>query len=160
MAEDLDLTTLTAEIVANYTSGNKITAGELPALITSVHAALSSAGQPPAPAEPETAKATSSQIKKSMSEHALVSFLDGKSYKSLKRHLSTNGMSPDEYRTKYGLPRDYPMVAPSYSAQRSELAKKLGLGNKRTTKPAPEPAPAKKGGRKPKAIKPADETFT
>ncbi len=180
MAEDTDTITLTAEIVAAYAAGNKIKAEELPALISSVHGALATAGQPETPAEPETAKPTTSQIKKSISQDALISFVDGKSYKSLKRHLSTQGMSPDEYRSKYGLPRDYPMVAPSYSAQRSELAKKLGLGNKRAAAaPTPEPepataaAPAKRGRRKqveqaqqsqrdpsPRAVRPEDEEFT
>lgn len=145
MAEDIDTITLTAEIVAAYAAGNKIKAEELPALISSVHGALSSAGQPEIAVEPETSKPTTSQIKKSISHDALISFVDGKSYKSLKRHLSTQGMSPDEYRSKYGLPRDYPMVAPSYSLQRSELAKKLGLGNKRVAAaPAPEPQPEPK----------------
>ena len=157
MAEDTDTITLTAEIVAAYAAGNKIKADELPALISSVHGALSTAGQPEAPAEPETPKPTASQVKKSISQDALISFVDGRPYKSLKRHLATHGMSPDDYRAKFGLPRDYPMVAPSYSAQRSELAKKLGLGNKRAAavpeieaepEPEPSPAPAKRGRRK------------
>ena len=76
-----------------------------------------------------------------MSEEFLTSFVDGRKYKSLKRHLSTNGMTPDEYRAKFGLPKDYPMVAPAYSAQRSSLAKSLGLGRKGAGA-APEPTPA------------------
>ena len=110
----------------------------------------------------------------------MTSFIDGRSYKSLKRHLSTNGLTPDEYRERFGLPKDYPMVAPAYSAQRSELAKSIGLGRKAAaTTPAPEaePAPAAAApaaetetadtpdkkptrGRRPKAEKPEDETFT
>ena len=77
----------------------------------------------------------------------MISFEDGKPYKSLRRHLSTRGLTPDEYRAKYGLGKDYPMVGPSYSAQRSELAKKLGLGNKRAPEPPPEPEPTPKRGR-------------
>ncbi len=170
MAEDdIDTITLTAEIVAAYAAGNKVKADELPALIQSVHGALAGAGK--VAVEPETAKATASQIKKSLTADALISFVDGKPYKSLKRHLSTQGMTPDDYRSRYGLPRDYPMVAPSYSAQRSELAKKLGLGNKRASSPPPAAA-AKRGRRKQAeqtqqaqrdpssaAIRPEDEEF-
>ena len=176
MAEDNDITSLTAEIVGSYVAANKVAANELAGLISSVHSALSGAGKVETVVEPDT-KATPSQIRKSLTPDALISFVDGKAYKSLKRHLSTQGMSPDEYRTKFGLPKDYPMVAPSYSAQRSELAKKLGLGNKRAPEaaaPQPAPTPAKRG-RKPKAqpeqtqqaqkgeggaVRPEDESFS
>jgi predicted transcriptional regulator len=135
---------LTAEIVAAYLEKNPVAASELPALIQTTYAALAGASEPPAAvAEPEI-KATTGQIRKSLSPDALISFEDGKSYKSLKRHLSTKGLTPDDYRAKWGLPKDYPMVAPSYSAQRSSLAKSLGLGRKAA---AVEPAlpPAKRG---------------
>ena len=147
MAEEAtDTISLTADVVAAYVSGNKLTAAEVPDLIKSVHAALSGAGAPePPPVEDN--KATAAQIRKSLTDDALISFEDGKPYKSLRRHLSTRGLTPDEYKAKYGLPRDYPMVAPSYSAQRSELAKKLGLGNKRAAEPTPEPKPSAKRGR-------------
>ena len=115
-----------------------------------VHKALGSVGQPAVAAEPEAPKPDKAAIRKSMSSDFLTSFIDGRKYKSLKRHLSTKGLSPDEYRIRYGLPKDYPMVAPSYSAQRSELARSLGLGRKAAAPtPAPEPeAPAKRGRRK------------
>ena len=82
------------------------------------------------------AKATPAQIRKSVTPDALISFEDGKSYKTLKRHLTLRGMSPAEYRERWGLTRDYPMTAPSYSARRSELARSLGLGRKSEGKPA------------------------
>ena len=144
MAEDTkELVELTAGVVAAYVASNTVASSELPSLIKSVHDALGDAGKPEAEPEVST-KATAAQIRKSITPDALVSFEDGKPYKSLRRHLSTRGLSPDEYKAKYGLPKDYPMVAPSYSAQRSELAKKLGLGNRRAAEPPPPPA-AKRG---------------
>ena len=130
----------TADVVANFVSNNAITIGDLPALITSVYQSFATLGKPVEEFKPAPPKATSAQIKKSMTSDALISFEDGKSYKSLKRHLSTKGMTPAEYKAKWGLPRDYPMVAPSYSAQRSELAKTLGLGRKPALEPVAEPA--------------------
>ncbi len=167
MADDAtsELSALTADIVSAYVSNNEVKASELAGLIASVHSALGSAGvAAEAPAEDHTVDKAA--IRKSMADDYLTSFLDGKKYKSLKRHLSTNGLTPDEYRTKFGLPKDYPMVAPAYSAQRSSLAKSLGLGRKAAepaaSKPAPAPVKAKgKPGPKPKtkAINPAEETF-
>ena len=152
MTDDIssDLPTLTADIVSAYVSNNKVGTTELAALIADVHKALGSVGQPAVAAEPEAPKPDKAAIRKSMSSDFLTSFIDGRKYKSLKRHLSTKGLSPDEYRTRYGLPKDYPMVAPSYSAQRSELARSLGLGRKAAVPaPAPEPeVPAKRGRRK------------
>jgi predicted transcriptional regulator len=143
----LNIATLTAEIVASYVSSNKTDASQVAELIQSVHTALSNAGKPVVEPEADT-RVTPAQIRKSITPEALVSFVDGRSYKSLKRHLSSNGMSPDEYRTKFGLPRDYPMVTPAYSAQRSELAKKLGLGRKGSDQAAAPSAPAKRAGRR------------
>ena len=151
MADDasFDLSTLTADIVSAYVSNNKVQTSELASVISQVHQALGSVGQVAAPAAPETPKPSAAEIRKSRTPEFLTSFVDGRKYKSLKRHLTTNGMTPDEYRTRFGLPKDYPMVAESYSAQRSALAKTLGLGRKATA-PEPEPAPApvaKKAGR-------------
>ena len=142
MADDasFDLSTLTADIVSAYVSNNKVETAELAGVIASVHQALGSAGQPTAAVEPETPKPSTAEIRKSRTPEFLTSFVDGRKYKSLKRHLTTNGMTPDEYRAKFGLPKDYPMVAESYSAQRSALAKTLGLG-RRATASAPEPEP-------------------
>ena len=171
MADDVaaDLQSLTADIVAAYVSHNKVDGGGLAKLIAETYQALSGAGAPP-PAEVEAPKPDKAAVKKSVHPDYLTSFLDGRRYKSLKRHLTTQGLTPDEYRTRFGLPKDYPMVAPSYSAQRSALAKTLGLGRKASAaaepapaaKPDPTPAaPAKASlGRKAKAIKPQDETFT
>ena len=122
---------LAAEIVSAYTSKNSLPAGELPALIRNTYAALVGlSGEASAPpAETVTVeKPTPAQIRKSITPDALISFLDGKPYKTLKRHLSTHDLTPPTYRERYGLPNDYPMVAPNYAKMRSELAKTIGLG--------------------------------
>ncbi len=132
---------LTADIVAAYVGNNNVAVADLPALIATTYKALSAAGQP---AEPVASTLTPAvPIKKSVTPDFLISLEDGKSYKSLKRHLNTRGMTPDEYRTKWGLPKDYPMVAAAYSAQRSSLAKSLGLGRKAAPTPVAAKAPAK-----------------
>ena len=119
---------LTASIVSAYLSNNPTPAAEIPALIGQIHAALVrvSSGRTEAPLEP--AKPAVS-IKKSISPDYLVCLDDGKRFKSLKRHLRTQyNMTPEQYRDKWGLPPDYPMVAPNYAVARSQLAKKMGLG--------------------------------
>ena len=149
-----DLSSLTADIVSAYVSNNKVEPNKLAEVIADVHRALGSVGQAPAPAEPEAPKPSSSEVRKSRTPDYLISFVDGRRYKSLKRHLSTHGMTPDEYRARFGLPKDYPMVAESYSAQRSALAKTLGLGRKAAAAPEPAPEPVKAKGRgRPKAAK-------
>lgn len=125
-----DFLELTGDIVSAYVSNNSIPTPELPGLIQSVHAALTqlaTGGDKAAPQETHE-KATSAQIRKSVAPGGLVSFLDGKTYKTLKRHLAGHGLDPHGYRQRYGLPADYPMVAPDYAAQRSALAKSIGLG--------------------------------
>ncbi|TXN21026.1 MucR family transcriptional regulator [Methylobacterium sp. WL9] len=127
----LDVIHLTADIVAAFISNNSLPASELPTMLISVHAAISvlaNGSSATASAEPEPEKATPSQIKKSITPDALISFVDNKPYKTLKRHLSTRGLDFAAYRARYGLPSDYPTVAPNYSAARSALAKSLGLG--------------------------------
>ena len=122
---------LTANIVSAYLSNNPTPASEIPALISQVHAALQrvSTGRTEAPQEP--AKPAVS-IKKSVAPDYLVCLEDGKRFKSLKRHLRTQyNMTPEQYRDKWGLPADYPMVAPNYAVARSQLAKKMGLGQQR-----------------------------
>lgn len=122
---------LTASIVSAYVSNNTTTAAEIPVLISQIHAALVrvSGGSPQA--APEPAKPAVS-VKKSMTAEYLVCLEDGKRFKSLKRHLRTQySMSPEQYREKWGLPADYPMVAPNYAVARSQLAKKMGLGQQR-----------------------------
>jgi predicted transcriptional regulator len=134
-AQQPEFIDLVADIVSAYVSKNNVPVAELAGLIASVHASLSGLGQPAA-APAEDHKITPAQIRKSVTPDAITSFIDGKPYKSLKRHLTSNGLTPDEYRQKYGLPRDYPMVAAAYAAQRSELAKSLGLGQLRRDRAA------------------------
>jgi predicted transcriptional regulator len=96
-----------------------------------VHTALAGLGQGSATTAPAVEKLTPSQIRKSITPDALISFEDGKPYKTLRRHLTIRGLTPEAYREKWGLPRDYPMTSASYSEQRSKLALALGLGNQR-----------------------------
>lgn len=126
---------LTADIVSAYVSNNNVPVAELAAVLSSVHAALVGLGNQAAaePAGPE--KPTPAQVRKSITPDALISFLDGKPYKTLKRHLTGNGLTMEEYRARYGLPADYPSISASYSAKRSDLARSLGLGQQRR-KPA------------------------
>ena len=124
-------------------------ADDLPELIASVHAALTGLGKTAEPAA-DIEKPTPAQIKKSITPDALISFIDGKPYKILKRHLTKHGMDFHGYRTRYGLPVDYPATAPNYSARRSELARALGLGQQRrkaAPTPPEAPPPAKPKGR-------------
>jgi predicted transcriptional regulator len=121
----------TADIVAAYVSNNSVPTAELPALISSIYSALSSLGQSGASEASTVEKLTPAQIRKSVTPDALISFIDGKPYKTLKRHLSRNGLTIEQYRERFGLPRDYPSTAANYSAQRSALAKSAGLGQQR-----------------------------
>jgi predicted transcriptional regulator len=121
---------LTASIVSAYVSNNATTAAEIPALISQIHAALvrvSGGGEvAQEPVRPPVS------LKKSITPDFLVCLEDGKRFKSLKRHLRTQyNMTPEQYREKWGLPPDYPMVAPNYAVERSQLAKKMGLGQQR-----------------------------
>lgn len=122
---------LTAEIVSAYVSNNATPASEIPALISQVHAALTrvSAGRAETAVEPAKPAVP---VKKSMTADYLICLEDGKRFKSLKRHLRTQyNMTPEQYRDKWALPADYPMVAPNYAVARSQLAKKMGLGQQR-----------------------------
>ena len=122
---------LTVEIVSAYVSNNSIRHTDLPALLSNVHAAIAEVGSRSTQAKDSPEKPTPAQIRKSITHDHIVSFEDGKPYKTLRRHLTLRGLSPEAYREKWGLPRDYPMTAASYSAQRSELARALGLGQQR-----------------------------
>ncbi|MCJ2139575.1 MucR family transcriptional regulator [Methylobacterium sp. E-066] len=128
-----DYIELTSGLVSAYVSNNHLQPNEIATLIANTHAALTGLGRGSAPAAPAVEKLTPSQIRKSITPDALISFVDGKPYKTLKRHLSGAGMTIEQYRERYGLPRDYPSTAASYSEQRSALAKSLGLGNQRKT---------------------------
>jgi predicted transcriptional regulator len=128
--QQLDFASITADIVSSYVANNAVHRTDLPAVITSVHAALQGLAAP-TQAEPEKPEPRIS-IKKSITPDFLISLEDGKQYKTLKRHLGKLGLTAEEYRAKWGLPADYPMVAPSYAAKRSELARSSGLGQMRS----------------------------
>ena len=131
------LITLTSDIVAAHVSNNSVAVSDLPHLISNVHGALVALGGAPAPVETKQEPAVS--VRASIKPDYIVCLEDGKKLKMLKRHLMTHyGMTPDDYRTKWGLPSDYPMVAPNYAEQRRSLAKQIGLGTK-----------GRGGGRKP-----------
>ena len=126
------MTELTAEVVSAYVSNNSVPANELPSLITQIHSALGSTSGGTTVEEPQEKQKPAVPIKKSLQDEYLICLEDGKKFKSLKRHLKTAyDMTPDEYRAKWNLGPDYPMVAPAYARARSELAKSMGLGQKR-----------------------------
>lgn len=146
MSDDtaLDRITSTADIVAAYVSNNAIPVDDLPRLIGTIHAAFAGLDAADEPAGEVHTPAVS--VRKSLaSRDHILSLIDGRPMKSLKRHLTTHGLTPDEYRARYNLPASYPMIAPAYSEARSAAAKKRGLGRKTVAKPAP------KSTRKPRA---------
>ena len=129
-SKPLDSVALAAEIVAAFVANNHLQTHELPNLLTSVHGALARIADgktTPETQEPTTLTPAVS-VRKSITPDHLVCLEDGKKFKSLKRHLRSLGLTPEQYRAKWNLPADYPMVAPNYAAQRSALAKKIGLG--------------------------------
>jgi predicted transcriptional regulator len=158
MPEELDLRELAASIVVSYLSNNPVPVGELAKLVSTVHAALSmSVGEPSSMVEPLD-KPTPAQIRRSITPDAIFSFVDGKAYKTLKRHLSAHDLTPDSYRARFGLPKTYPMAAESTRALRRATALSSGLGRKPVAKidTSPKVAPQK---RSPKAIPPSEETL-
>ena len=126
---DADLLEQVTEIVSAYVSHNSVSPSDLPALIASTHSALHLLSSSPVVGIVEELKSAVS-IRQSVTPDFIICLDDGKKFKSMKRHLAGLGMSPDEYRAKWGLPSDYPMVAPNYSKTRSTLAKSVGLGRK------------------------------
>jgi predicted transcriptional regulator len=131
-----DLRQLVADVAEAYFRSSHVAAAEIPGVIGQIASSLGAVGTQGAshsgsaqPAE-EQPQLTRAQVRKSITADGLISFEDGRPYKSLRRHLTTRGLTPDQYRTKWGLPADYPMVAASYSAKRSELAKSFGLGQR------------------------------
>ncbi|MCA0274855.1 MAG: MucR family transcriptional regulator [Proteobacteria bacterium] len=125
----IDILGLTAHIVSAYVENNKVPATGLPDLIASVNNSILALDKPAA--EPVEAQQPAVNPKRSVFPDYIICLEDGKKFKSLKRHLSVDfGLSPEEYRAKWGLPADYPMVAPNYAAARSQLARTLGLGRK------------------------------
>ena len=150
MSDD-NLLELTAEIVAAHLSSNTVAANDVASLIKSVHGALSGLGAPVP--EPEVKQEPAVSIRASVKPDYIVCLEDGKKLKMLKRHLMTHyQMTPGEYRAKWNLPADYPMMAPNYTNQRKELALKIGLGQKRKAAPVPETVAAPKAA---PAVKPA-----
>lgn len=144
MTDKSEFIELTADIVAAYVGKNSVSAADLPNLIQSIHAAISGIGngQVEAPVVPQ---APAVSVRKSITPDFLICLEDGRRFKSLKRHLRTKyDMSPEDYRAKWGLPKDYPMVAPNYAAARSALAKSMGLGQGGRQAPKPKPTRAKK----------------
>lgn len=135
--DDADLVQLSAMIVSAYVAHNRIQTGELLDLIQSTKIALHTIGRPEA--EPvAVALMPAVSVKKSITAEAIICLEDGKAFKTLKRHLNTKyGLTPDQYRAKWNLPADYPMVAPAYAERRSELARSLGLGRKPGASPNP-----------------------
>lgn len=147
--QDESLRTLVADVAAAYFSNSHTAPSDIPAVIAQIAASLEAVGR----AEPESSqassadetqkKATRGQVLKSITPEALISFEDGRPYKTLRRHLSVRGLTPEQYRGKWGLPDDYPMVAQGYSEQRKALAVKIGLGQKTA-----KAQPARRGGRR------------
>lgn len=130
---DIDLIEPTAMIVSAFAANNAVDADALPGLISNVHGALAGSLNPPPAEDPKPEPAVS--IRASIKPDYIVCLEDGKKLKMLKRYLRTNfNMTPEEYRARWGLPADYPMVAPNYAEKRAELAKKIGLGRKPGTK--------------------------
>ena len=141
---DDGLLALTTEVVVAYLKNNPVSTAEVPTIITSVHAALRALDGVGAEA-PEEKPTPAVPVRRSITPEFLICLEDGRKLKTLKRHLrAAYDMTPEEYRAKWGLPADYPMVAPNYARQRSEFARKIGLGTANA-------GAAKKGGRRPKA---------
>lgn len=124
-----------AGLVAAYVTHNHVAAADLPALLGTVHRALAGLGLPAVEPQPEVEKPSPAEIRRSITDDYLTSFIDGGRYKTLRRHLGNHGLTPEGYRARYGLPVDYPMTAPAYSARRSAVAKAIGLG-----RPVPQAA--------------------
>ena len=139
-----ELLTLTRNLVSAYLEHNKVSAGQLSGLIIATHDSLAKLGALPSePPTPEIVGAVSLRKSIASPEH-IISMIDGKPYRTLKKHIGKNGMTPSEYRSRYKLPADYPMVAPAYSAERSAMAKRIGLGRKPVELAAPAPPPSRR----------------
>ncbi len=159
MSDTIELQKIVGQVAAAYFSNSHVSPAEIQTVISQIAGSLGAVGGPAAElaAEaPEKPSLTPAQIRKSVTPDAIISFEDNKPYKTLRRHLAVRGLTPDEYKAKWGLPKDYPMVAPSYSQARSSLAKALGLGSRASadaapTAPAAEAAPAAAAEPAPKA---------
>ena len=140
-----DILRMAVDVVSAYVSNNPLPAGQIPDVINTVYTSLASLDGSPVESKAEALKPAVS-VKKSVNPDFIICLEDGKKLKMLKRHLRTTyNMTPDEYRAKWGLPPDYPMVAPSYAAQRSDFAKKIGLGRKAPEVEEVAPPPRRRG---------------
>jgi predicted transcriptional regulator len=170
MNDEINAVELAAELTAAWLANpnTRTNADDVPAFLKSMHAAVSqlSGGSTPAEAEePAQTFEPAVTVRKSLSNpDVIISMIDGKPYKTLRRHLAGNGLTPEEYRARYNLKADYPMTAPSYSEARRDMAKRIGLGRKpgqtnaeRASDAAPEPEKATKPARKPRAAKASEE---
>ena len=150
MTDTIDLISLTADIVSAHVANNSVALGDVPNLIERVHTALAGLGAPAVEGPQDKVPVVS--IRASIKPEYLVCMECGAKQKTLKRHLQTaHGMAPDQYRKDYGLPNDYPMVAPEYSERRSGMAKARGFGRKKEEAAAPPEAPIAARGRRKKA---------
>ncbi|MGC5796021.1 MucR family transcriptional regulator [Sphingomonas sp. NFX23] len=163
MSDEISAVELAAELTAAWLANpnTRTSADDVPAFLISMHAAVAKLSGATAPDNAEELASTyepAVTARKSLSSpHHIVSMIDGKPYKTLRRHLATNGMTPDEYRARYNLKSDYPMVAPSYSEARRTMAKSIGLGRKPGQKGAKPADEAPKAARKPRPAKTAEE---
>ena len=163
MSDQIELQQIIGQVAAAYFNNNHVTPSEIPVVIGNIATSIGAVGAAPPPVaeappeEPEQPKLTAPQIRKSITQDKLISFEDGKGYKTLRRHLASKGLTPEDYRSKWGLPKDYPMVSPAYSETRSSMAKARGFGSRpaaAATSPAPSaaapaaPAPTVNAGRK------------
>jgi len=151
---DADLKKIVAELASAYFANRHVSPSEISTVIHHIATSLSSVGAPaaaPVASQPETPRLTPAQVRKSITPEALISFEDNKPYKTLRRHLAARGLTPDQYREKWGLPDEYPMVAPSYSEARAQMARSIGLGGRAL---AAKKAPAV--GERSKAAAPID----
>lgn len=144
MSDTIELQKIVGQVAAAYFSNSHVSPAEIPTVINQIATSLGVVGAPAVEVAAETVespKATAAQIRKSITPDALISFEDNKRYKTLRRHLAGHGLTPDEYKAKWGLPKDYPMVAPSYSQRRSAMAKAVGFGSRPSAQPQPSQPP-------------------
>lgn len=149
MSEDNSVAALTAEIVSAHVANNSVPSGEVGALINAVYGALAGLGTNAATAQPARPKAAVTIRKSLASSDHIISMIDGRPYRMLRRHLGLHGYTPESYREAFELPRDYPMVAPDYAEQRRALAYKIGLGRERKGGDSAEPTPKSRRTLKP-----------
>ena len=149
MSDQIELQQIVGEVAAAYFSNNHVTPSEISVVISNIATSIAAVGaardvveEVAAPPEPEQPKLTPAQIRRSITQDKLISFEDGKGYKTLRRHLAVKGLTPDDYRSKWGLPKDYPMVSPAYSETRSSMAKARGFGNRFSVPGPTAPAPS------------------